>query len=34
VPEVWPFTPGEHRAMLAKTDPAEYDLRRHAAARG
>jgi cation diffusion facilitator CzcD-associated flavoprotein CzcO len=32
VPEVWPFTPGEHRAMLAKTDPGQYDLRRHVAA--
>jgi len=27
VPEVWPFTPAEHRAMLAKTDPARYELR-------
>jgi cation diffusion facilitator CzcD-associated flavoprotein CzcO len=32
VPEVWPFTPGEHRAMLAHTDPGQYDLRRHVAA--
>lgn len=32
VPEVWPFSPGEHRAMLANTDVAQYDLRRHAAA--
>jgi cation diffusion facilitator CzcD-associated flavoprotein CzcO len=32
VPEVWPFTPGKHRAMLAKTDPGQYDLRRHVAA--
>lgn len=32
VPEVWPFTPGEHRAMLANTDPGEYDLRRHVTA--
>jgi cation diffusion facilitator CzcD-associated flavoprotein CzcO len=27
VPEVWPFTPAEHRAMLANTDPSEYELR-------
>jgi cation diffusion facilitator CzcD-associated flavoprotein CzcO len=27
VPEVWPFTPAEHRAMLAHTDSARYDLR-------
>ena len=27
VPEVWPFTPAEHRAMLANTDSARYDLR-------
>jgi hypothetical protein len=33
VPEVWPFTPAEHRAMLAKTDRREYDLRRRVAAR-
>ena len=33
VPEVWPFTPAEHRAMLAHTDPHEYELRRHSAAR-
>ncbi|WP_255382334.1 NAD(P)/FAD-dependent oxidoreductase [Mycobacterium sp. E2699] len=33
VPEVWPFTPAEHRAMLAKTDLREYDLRRRVAAR-
>lgn len=32
VPEVWPFTPGEHRAMLASTDLGEYDLRRHVTA--
>jgi cation diffusion facilitator CzcD-associated flavoprotein CzcO len=32
VPEVWPFAPAEHRAMLAKTDSAQYDLRWHAAA--
>lgn len=32
VPEVWPFTPAEHRAMLANTDPQEYDLRRYSAA--
>ncbi|OBI10369.1 flavin-containing monooxygenase [Mycobacterium scrofulaceum] len=32
VPEVWPFTPGEHRAMLASTDLGEYDLRRHVSA--
>ncbi|MCV7379665.1 NAD(P)/FAD-dependent oxidoreductase [Mycobacterium alsense] len=29
VPEVWPFTPAEHRAMLARTDPGQYDLRRY-----
>ena len=28
VPEVWPFTPGEHRAMLANLDRNQYDLRR------
>ncbi|ORV84886.1 monooxygenase [Mycobacterium interjectum] len=33
VPEVWPFTPAEHRAMLAETDLREYDLRRRVAAR-
>jgi cation diffusion facilitator CzcD-associated flavoprotein CzcO len=27
VPEVWPFTPGEHRAMLANTELDQYDLR-------
>lgn len=27
VPEVWPFTPAAHRAMLANTDPGSYDLR-------
>jgi cation diffusion facilitator CzcD-associated flavoprotein CzcO len=27
IPEVWPFTPAEHRDMLAKTDSAQYDLR-------
>ena len=27
VTEAWPFTPAEHRAMLANTDPGEYDLR-------
>jgi cation diffusion facilitator CzcD-associated flavoprotein CzcO len=27
VPEVWPFTPAKHRAMLANTDPGQYDLR-------
>lgn len=32
VPEVWPFTPAKHRAMLANTDPAQYDLRRHSTA--
>ena len=32
VPEVWPFTPAKHRAMLANTDPGQYDLRRHVAA--
>jgi cation diffusion facilitator CzcD-associated flavoprotein CzcO len=26
VPEVWPFTPAEHRAMLANTDPGQYEL--------
>jgi cation diffusion facilitator CzcD-associated flavoprotein CzcO len=29
VPEVWPFTPGEHRAMLANPDPGQYEFRRH-----
>jgi cation diffusion facilitator CzcD-associated flavoprotein CzcO len=33
VPEVWPFTPAQHRAMLANTDPGQYELRRLAAAR-
>lgn len=28
IPEVWPFTPAAHRAMLAKTDSAAYELRR------
>ncbi|WP_407687276.1 flavin-containing monooxygenase [Mycobacterium sp. HUMS_1102779] len=28
IPEVWPFTPAAHRAMLAKTDSAQYELRR------
>jgi cation diffusion facilitator CzcD-associated flavoprotein CzcO len=32
VPEVWPFTPAAHRAMLASTDVGQYDLRRHATA--
>jgi cation diffusion facilitator CzcD-associated flavoprotein CzcO len=32
IPEVWPFTPAAHRAMLASTDRAQYDLRRHVAA--
>lgn len=32
VPEVWPFTPGEHRAMLANTDLGQYDLRRNVTA--
>jgi cation diffusion facilitator CzcD-associated flavoprotein CzcO len=32
VPEVWPFTPAKHRAMLANPDPGQYDLRRHVAA--
>ncbi|MGZ4515149.1 MAG: flavin-containing monooxygenase [Mycobacterium sp.] len=32
VPEVWPFTPGEHRAMLANIDLGQYDLRRHVTA--
>ena len=27
LPEVWPFSPGAHRAMLANPDPAHYDLR-------
>ena len=27
VPEVWPFTPAEHRAMLANTDRGQYELR-------
>ena len=26
VPEVWPFTPAEHRAMLANPDPGQYEL--------
>lgn len=30
VPEVWPSTPAAHRAMLLRTDPTEYDLRRRA----
>ncbi|ORX00991.1 monooxygenase [Mycobacterium triplex] len=32
MPEVWPLTPAEHRWMLAKPDPAQYDLRRDVAA--
>jgi len=32
VPEVWPFTPAKHRAMLANVDPEQYDLRRHVVA--
>jgi cation diffusion facilitator CzcD-associated flavoprotein CzcO len=28
LPEVWPFTPGRHRAMLANTDLDQYELRR------
>ncbi|MGD1173645.1 flavin-containing monooxygenase [Mycobacterium seoulense] len=32
VPEVWPFTPAEHRAMLANPDLGQYDLRRRVAA--
>ncbi len=28
LPEVWPFTPGKHRAMLANPDPDQYELRR------
>jgi cation diffusion facilitator CzcD-associated flavoprotein CzcO len=28
LPEVWPLTPADHRAMLAHTDLAEYELRR------
>jgi cation diffusion facilitator CzcD-associated flavoprotein CzcO len=28
LPEVWPFTPGKHRAMLANTDLDQYELRR------
>ncbi|WP_156689587.1 flavin-containing monooxygenase [Mycobacterium sp. Marseille-P9652] len=32
VPEVWPFTPAAHRAMLADVDAGQYDLRRHATA--
>ncbi|MFZ1176959.1 MAG: NAD(P)/FAD-dependent oxidoreductase [Mycobacterium sp.] len=32
VPEVWPFTPAKHRAMLANTDAGQYDLRRHSTA--
>ncbi len=32
VPEVWPFTPAKHRAMLAKSDPGQYTLGRHATA--
>jgi cation diffusion facilitator CzcD-associated flavoprotein CzcO len=27
LPEVWPFTPARHRAMLANPDHDEYDLR-------
>ncbi|CAM4453702.1 Monooxygenase [Mycobacterium basiliense] len=27
VPEVWPFAPAEHRAMLAKPDLEQFDLR-------
>ena len=26
LPEVWPFTPAAHRAMLEHPDPAQYDL--------
>lgn len=29
LPEVWPFTPRAHRAMLAKPDRRHYDLRRY-----
>ena len=29
VPEVWPFTPAAHRAMLAKADAGQYELRRY-----
>ncbi len=28
VPEVWPFTPAAHRAMLSRVDLDEYELRR------
>ena len=28
VPEVWPFTPAEHRGMLANPERDQYDLRR------
>jgi cation diffusion facilitator CzcD-associated flavoprotein CzcO len=31
LPEVWPFTPAEHRAMLANPDREQYDLRGHPA---
>ena len=30
VPEVWPFTPAKHRAMLANPDPGQYDFRSYA----
>jgi cation diffusion facilitator CzcD-associated flavoprotein CzcO len=33
VPEIWPFTPARHRAMLANPDPGQYDLRGQAADR-
>ncbi|NVP72773.1 NAD(P)/FAD-dependent oxidoreductase, partial [Vibrio cholerae O1 biovar El Tor] len=33
IPEVWPFAPAKHRAMLANLPPEEYDLRRYAAVR-
>lgn len=33
IPEVWPFAPAKHRAMLANLHPEEYDLRRYAAVR-
>lgn len=32
VPEVWPFTPAKHRAMLANPDPGHYHLRVRTAA--
>lgn len=32
VPEVWPFTAAKHRAMLANTDPQQYDLHSRAVA--